>query len=52
VKSKLVVPHHYATFPVLTQNADGFTAALKKKGIAYKVMEPGSSIVFEGKKLK
>lgn len=52
VKAKLVVPHHYATFPVLTQNTDGFTAALKKKGIAYKVMEPGSSIMFDGKNLK
>lgn len=52
VKAKLVVPHHYASFPVLTQNADGFVAALKKKGIPSKVMEPGSSIVFEGKNPK
>jgi L-ascorbate metabolism protein UlaG (beta-lactamase superfamily) len=52
VKAKLVVPHHYATFPVLTQNADGFVAALKKKGIRSKVMQPGSSIMLDGKNPK
>lgn len=52
VKSKLVVPHHYATFPVLTQKADGFVAALRKKNIRSRVMEPGSSIAFEGGNLK
>jgi L-ascorbate metabolism protein UlaG (beta-lactamase superfamily) len=52
VKAKLVIPHHFGTFPVLTQDAKEFTGALKKKRIQTLVMEPGSSIEFEGKKLK
>jgi len=52
VKARLVIPHHYGTFPVLTQNANGFTAALKKMRIHYKIMKPGSTIVFDGRKLR
>ena len=52
VRAKLAVPHHYATFPVLTQKADGFVAAAKRRGVRTVVLEPGSSIAFVGKKLK
>ena len=52
VKAKLAVPHHYKTFPVLTQDAKGFTDALKKKGIASRVMAPGSSLTYEGTKVR
>ena len=53
VKARLVIPHHYGTFPVLTPDTGAFTKALKKKRrIRALVMEPGSSIRFEGKKLK
>ena len=52
VRAKLAIPHHYGTFPVLTHDPKEFTDALKKTGIRSLVMEPGSSIVFEGKKLK
>jgi len=52
VKAKLAIPHHYGTFPVLAQDSKEFTGALKKKGIQTHVMDPGSSIKFEGKTLK
>ncbi|HSG05929.1 MAG TPA: metal-dependent hydrolase [Nitrospiria bacterium] len=50
VRARLVVPHHFGTFPVLTPNTDGFSAALKKKRIPLRILEPGASIMFEGKK--
>jgi len=51
VRAKLVVPMHYATFPVLTQSADGFVKMLDKMHIRSKVMKPGESLTFKGKKL-
>jgi len=52
IRAKFVVPHHYGTFPILTPNADEFSKRVKKKRIRSIVMEPGSSITFDGKKLK
>lgn len=52
VKAKLAVPMHFGTFPILTQDAKPFGAALKKKGIPFRQLEPGETIVFEGKKIK
>ncbi len=51
VRAKLVIPQHYATFPVLTQNTKSFTDELDKMRIPYKVMQPGTSLNFKGKKL-
>lgn len=51
VRAKLVIPQHYATFPVLTQDASGFVKMLDKMHIRSKVMQPGESLVFDGKKL-
>ena len=51
VRAKLVIPQHYATFPVLTQSADGFVKLLNKIHIRSKVMQPGESLTFKGKKL-
>lgn len=51
VRAKLVIPQHYATFPVLTQNTKSFTDELDKMRIPYKVMQPGTSLSFKGKKL-
>jgi L-ascorbate metabolism protein UlaG (beta-lactamase superfamily) len=51
VRAKLVVPMHYATFPVLTQSADGFVKMLDKMHIRSRVMKPGESLTFKGKKL-
>jgi L-ascorbate metabolism protein UlaG (beta-lactamase superfamily) len=52
VKAKLVIPHHFGTFPVLTQDATGFGEAVKKVGIQFLLMKPGSTVTFEGKTLR
>ena len=51
VRAKLAIPMHYATFPVLTQSADGFVKMLNQMHIRSKVMQPGESLTFKGKKL-
>lgn len=51
VHARLVIPHHYGTFPVLTQDPKPFAADLTKKGIPVRVMQPGTSLAFKGKKL-
>lgn len=51
VKAKIAIPHHFGTFPVLAQDAKGFGAALKKTGVQFLEMAPGSSIMFEGTRL-
>lgn len=50
VRAKWVVPHHYKTFPILTQNASGFFQGLDKKKIQHVELNPGESIVFKGSK--
>ena len=50
-KAKMVVPQHFGTFPILTQDPSGFAAGVKKAGIRYIGMQPGGSIRFEGNKL-
>lgn len=48
VRAKLVVPHHFGTFPVLAQDAKRFAEQLERLGVSYKVMAPGSSLTFKG----
>jgi L-ascorbate metabolism protein UlaG (beta-lactamase superfamily) len=52
VKAKLAIPHHFGTFPVLTQDPASFAAALKARKIGFRAMAAGSTLVFEGKKVK
>jgi len=47
---KLAIPHHYATFPILTQNPDAWVKAVEKAHIEALVMKPGASIEFKGRK--
>jgi L-ascorbate metabolism protein UlaG (beta-lactamase superfamily) len=51
VHAKVVVPQHYGTFPVLTPDAKGFAEKLRKLVIRARVMQPGTSLTFKGKKL-
>lgn len=51
VRARLVIPHHYGTFPVLAPDPARFTEELEKKGVSYRLMQPGSSIAFKGNKL-
>lgn len=50
VRAQLAVPHHYATFPNLTPDAKRFTDELGKRGVNYRVMQPGASLTFKGNK--
>jgi len=47
---KLAIPHHYATFPILTQSPDAWVKAVEKAHIEALVMKPGASIEFKGRK--
>lgn len=51
VRARLAIPHHYGTFPVLAADPARFTEELEKKGVGYRLMQPGSSITFKGNKL-
>jgi L-ascorbate metabolism protein UlaG (beta-lactamase superfamily) len=51
VRAKLAVPHHFATFPGITQTADVFAAELKKLKIGFYEMKPGETVAFRGKKM-
>lgn len=51
VKARWVIPHHYATFPVLTQDPQPFAAAVKKAGMRPLVMKPGDVVRFVGDRL-
>ncbi len=52
IKAKRGVPHHFKTFPILTQDPGSFVKGAEKADIPVTVMEPGQTIFFEGKKLK
>jgi L-ascorbate metabolism protein UlaG (beta-lactamase superfamily) len=48
VQAKIAVPHHFATFPILTMSAEEFGNKVKENGIEFLEMKPGETIVFEG----
>jgi L-ascorbate metabolism protein UlaG (beta-lactamase superfamily) len=52
VRAKRVVPHHYKTFPVLTQDAAPFFKLLDAQKIAHSELQPGGSLTYVGHKLK
>jgi len=51
VNARLVVPHHYATFPVLAQDTKPFVDELSKRGVPVRVMQPGTALAFKGRRL-
>ena len=51
VGARLAVPHHFATFPGIAENANEFSAALKTLGIPFREMRPGETITFRGRQL-
>lgn len=48
----LTIPQHYATFPILTQEAKGFTNGLKKARLKFKAPKPGETLIFQGSHLQ
>lgn len=51
VRAKLAVPHHYGTFPVLTQAETQIILAFDKEQVPYKMIAPGTSLTFENNTL-
>jgi L-ascorbate metabolism protein UlaG (beta-lactamase superfamily) len=51
LRTKLVVPMHFGTFPGLLPNADGFATEIKKVKIGFYEMKPGETVVFRGKQM-
>jgi L-ascorbate metabolism protein UlaG (beta-lactamase superfamily) len=49
VRTRLAVPHHFATSAGMTQSADGFAAELKKLKVPFHEMKPGDTLTFRGK---
>lgn len=50
VRARWVVPHHYGTYPILTQSPKKFTNLLRRKGIRSIIMAPGETLRFVGKR--
>ncbi len=51
VQAKVAIPQHYGTFPVLAPDAKRFAEEAEKKGVAYRIMQPGGSVTFKGNKI-
>lgn len=49
VRTKLAVPHHFATGPGMTPNSNSFAAALKTLKIPFHEMKAGETLTFRGK---
>lgn len=49
VGARVAIPQHYATFPGISVNADGFAAELKRLKIPFYEMKPGETISYRGK---
>ena len=49
VKAKVVVPHHYKSFPILTQDPSEFARAVTDRA---RVLAPGGTLTFVGNKEK
>jgi L-ascorbate metabolism protein UlaG (beta-lactamase superfamily) len=51
VRAKLAIPQHYATFPGIAENSNGFAAELKKLKIPFYEMKPGETVSYRGKQM-
>ena len=51
LRTKLVVPMHFGTFPGLLPTADGFATEIKKTKIGFYEMKPGETVVFRGRQM-
>lgn len=52
VKAELAVPHHYGTFPILTQSPKKFFELLDASGVAHRDLQPGGQLVYQGTTLQ
>lgn len=51
IRGRMVIPHHFGTFPGITPDAGGFAAEIKRLQLGFHEMKPGETIQFRGKKL-
>jgi L-ascorbate metabolism protein UlaG (beta-lactamase superfamily) len=49
LRARVSIPHHFGTFPGITQSAEGFATELKKLRLDFYEMRPGEVIMFRGK---
>ena len=52
VKAKIVIPQHYKTFPILTQDPTPFANGVKRNHQKAIVMNPGETLKFSGNHLE
>jgi L-ascorbate metabolism protein UlaG (beta-lactamase superfamily) len=52
VRAKLAIPHHFGTFPGITQTSTEFAAQLKSRKVAFREMKPGETLTFQGSRIK
>ena len=52
VRAKQAIPHHFGTFPGITQNSTEFAAELKLRKVAFREMKPGETLTFQGSRIK
>src|ERR1044072_2753030 len=51
LRTKLVVPMHFGTFPGLLPSADGFATEIKNVKIGFYEMKPGETVVIRGRQI-
>ena len=51
LRTKLVIPMHFGTFPGLLENADAFAAEIRKLKVGFYEMKPGETVSFRGKQM-
>src|SRR5262245_34207965 len=51
LRARMVIPHHFGTFPELLPDTNSFTAEIKKLKIGIYEMKPGETATFRGKQL-
>lgn len=52
INPRLVVPHHFGTFPVLTASTEEFFKELDDDKLSHRELKPGETLVFEGREPK
>jgi L-ascorbate metabolism protein UlaG (beta-lactamase superfamily) len=51
VGAKLAIPQHYATFPGIAENSNGFATELKRLKIPFYEIKPGGTLTYRGKQM-
>jgi L-ascorbate metabolism protein UlaG (beta-lactamase superfamily) len=52
LRAKRAIPHHFGTFPGITENTTEFAAALRLRNVAFREMKPGETLTFQGSRIR